>query len=105
MRTTEFTTGESGRFDSDSGREAGRKSRGGGRPRRALADLMDQGGETAVLELLRIVRAGEDHSLYAFALKELAKTCLPRRKETEVSAQVDGAGTFLEIARGLREAA
>ena len=65
---------------------------------------MDRGGETAVLELLRIVGVGEEHALYPYALKELAKACLPRRREAQVSTQVEGSGAFLEIARSLQEA-
>ena len=76
---------------------AGRKSRGGGRPRRELADLMDYGGEVAVAELIRIVDQGESHALYLDALRELSRTCLPRRRQSEVSGE--SGMTFVEVAR------
>ena len=61
---------------------AGRKSRGGGRPRRELADLMDYGGEVAVEELIRIVDQGESHALYLDAADRKFKAPFYVRHET-----------------------
>ena len=91
-------------FNSESARQAGRKSKGGGRPRRALADLMDQGGATAIENLLDLVDLGEDHPLYMEALRELTRACLPKRRATEMVVAAEPQ-TFVELARQLSDAA
>ena len=91
-------------FNSESARQAGRKSKGGGRPRRALADIMDQGGATAIEHLLHLVDLGEDHPLYMEALRELTRACLPKRRATDMAVAAEPQ-TFVELARQLSDAA
>lgn len=85
-------------FDTESGRAAGRKSKGGGRPRRSIAELMDRGGAVAVDELLRIIDEGENHPHYVEALRELTRACLPKRRVSDVSVGSEPM-TFVELAR------
>ena len=90
-------------FNSESARAAGRKSKGGGRPKRAMADLMDEGGAAAIEHLLRIINHGETHSLYIEALRELTRACLPKRRATDVT-MAEKPKTFVELANELKEA-
>ena len=95
---------DGGKFTSETARAAGRKSRGGGRPRRALGELMDQGGSEAIEHLLRILAQGEEHTHYFDALRELSRTCLPKRRATEMAVSSEPI-TFVDLARQLADEA